>query len=162
MSIAAIGKACPPGENQRRLCMVTGPTPFSRGWRTCEAYRRLVRKNAACGRLSCWRLIRHADAVTINHLPTLPTREQQDQNYDKRQDQAGRQDGGVPMIVARIPIVELDQHRKDVAAGVQPRVRQIADLSIPQHVDQSHDRGERGHDEADAQQPKRGARPKVV
>src|SRR4051794_40139581 len=67
--------------------------------------------------------IGHANAMTIHHFPTLPACEKQDQNYNKRQYQAGRDDSRTTMFVTRIPIVELDDDRNDIAAGVQPCVR---------------------------------------
>jgi hypothetical protein len=67
-------------------------------------------------------LICHADAMPVDHLPALPTREKQDQHDDKGQDQPRRDycDGSV--AIARIPVLEFDNDRNDVAPGVQPGI----------------------------------------
>src|SRR5438105_14160785 len=45
---------------------------------------------------------------------------------------------------------------------MQPGVGKIADLVISQYVGEAHDSGQGGHDQADSQQPQRGASPEIA
>jgi hypothetical protein len=45
---------------------------------------------------------------------------------------------------------------------VQPGIVEIADAIVSHQIDHAHDRRERGHDQADAQQPERGVGPKII
>jgi hypothetical protein len=45
-------------------------------------------------------LISDTDAMSINHLPTLPAREKEEQHHNQRQDQPGRDNGRIAMRIA--------------------------------------------------------------
>src|SRR4051812_40417930 len=79
------------------------------------------------------RLLSHSDAMTVNHLPAFPACEKQDQHDDKGQNHSCRNDGFFSMLIARIPVVELDYDRNDVSSGVHPCVRKVADSIITQN-----------------------------
>src|SRR4051794_13078434 len=56
--------------------------------------------------------------MAIDHLPTFPAREQQNADDNERQDEALGYDRSRAFGVARIPVINLDQHHEHVTARV--------------------------------------------
>src|ERR1044072_7250420 len=99
---------------------------------------------------------RHASpslCLAIHPRPVLRRRDQQDERGGQRQDQAGRRDGIGADREAEMQVVHLQRHHQRAARGIHPEVGKGAELPVAQKVDEGHDGGQHGHDQARDQEP---------
>lgn len=74
--------------------------------------------------------------VLVDYFPALPTGEEQHQHEDGREPRARTACGSRAADEVQIEIYQLQHDGRDIAAGMPPRIVQIANLDITEHVDE--------------------------
>src|SRR3569833_863903 len=79
----------------------------------------------------------HAHQVAVDHAPSVPAGNQEDEHYNSRQEQTRENNGGVG-------VASMDEHVEDgeiqhcaITDGMDPCRTQLSDSSVAQEVDQS-------------------------
>src|SRR5438874_1372881 len=103
----------------------------------------------------------HGNAAAIDQVAAFPAAVDQDQHDHTRYVHARRADE-VRIVQPQDEIDELEHHRGDVSEHVLERVARGSELLVTDIIGKAGDRGERGHDQTDSQEPPRAGCPKSI
>src|SRR5690348_12421949 len=109
------------------------------------------------------RRIQNGHVMAIDHLPALPSREQQDADDYERQDHTPRLYCGFGAV--SIPQQEIDERNDDrgkIAEHMVPGIVQRPDSRLAEEIGKTGHSGDKCHHNPCPDQPHRGSRPETV
>src|SRR5438270_3933431 len=104
--------------------------------------------------------IRYGDVVPVYETPAFPAVEEQQQHRKEREPNApGKYACSCPRPIADVPVDRCDHDCNQVAAHMQPRVRDVAYARLSKEVGEAENGGNQGHDNTGSKKPQGHAGP---